>query len=99
MGKPPASEASDWAAASRALASPALTAAATRSSSSSVSPSATSLGSIRIDTTSSRPLTLAVTAPPPEVPSTWSCPSASVALATDSRSLPAFRINSARFPS
>ena len=68
IGRPPASEASDWAAASRALVRPGLTAAVTRSSSSSASPSASSLGSIRTETTSSRPLTLAVTAPPPGGP-------------------------------
>ena len=57
-GSPPVIDESDLAAPSRALTIAALTAAATRSSSSSLSASATSLGSIRTETTSSRPFDL-----------------------------------------
>ncbi len=68
IGRPPASDDSDCAAASRALVSAWLTAAVTRSSSSSASPSARSFGSIRTESTSSRPFAFATTAPPPESP-------------------------------
>src|SRR5690349_8129270 len=53
---------------------------------------------MRTESSSSRPLAFATTAPPPAVPSTWTCPRDSVAFSTASRILPALRIRSARLP-
>ena len=54
---------------------------------------------MRTETTSRRPLTFAVTVPPPAIPSTSTWPSDSNALSNASRSLPAFPIRSASIPS
>src|SRR5262249_14859203 len=98
-GRPPVMPGSDLAAASRALTIPALTAATTRSSSNSPSPPPSRPGAMWTETTSRRPLTLAVTVPPPASPSTSTRPSDSNALSNASRILPAFPIRSASIPS
>src|SRR5262249_5402436 len=99
IGNPPVKLAIDWAAASRALTRPALTAAAIKSSSSSASGLVNKVGSIRTAPTCNRPLTFAVTVPPPAPASTSICPSDSSALSNVSRNLEAFPSRSASIPS